>query len=367
MSFLAKKAPLWSLALAVLITAGVFASLMLAVPQLADGSQVLRDYSLAASPSSLGMNKGSTATTTITASSVNGFDLSIGMTASVPSAVSAFLLATLSSNAVTPTSFGKADTVLTVTALTGIPAGTYQITLTSSGGTRSHTLAISVTVGSQDFTLIANPSSMIALQGSANTTTVTVTSEGGYNGNVSLTVTAPMNIIGVAGGPSPVHLVASGLATSVVSVEPSSLTTLGPYIITVTGTAGELAHSVDITVTVKASTIITGTEALNLDSYSFLSSTNATMYIRNSGTVNVTLVSYFVVDSSGNQWADVSWSGPNIAPNQVGIANILIGTSCPSCTYNGATGAFTQFNAGYSYTITVVTSRNNQFRFTITK
>jgi uncharacterized membrane protein len=313
------------------------------------------------------MSQGSTSSTTITASSVNGFDLSIGMTASVPSTVSAFLLASLGSNAVTPISYGKADTVLTVTTLPGTPAGTYQITLTSSGGTRSHAITISVTVGPQDFTLVANPSSMIVVQGSFNDTTITVTSLGGFNGNVSLTVTAPMDIIGVAGAPSPVHLVAGGVATSAVSVEAISLTTPGPYTITVTGTAGGLTHSIGIVVTVKASTIVTGMEALSLDSYSFGSSTNASMYIRNTGTVNVTLVSYYVTDSSGDQWALVSWSGPNIAPNTVSITNILIGTSCPSCTYTGTAGAFTQFNSGYSYTIKVVTTRNNQFTFTIVR
>jgi hypothetical protein len=366
-SFLAKKAPLWSLVLAVLITAGAFTTLMLAVPQLADSSQALRDYSLAASPSSLSMSQGSTTTTMITASSVNGFDLSIGMTATVPSTMSPFLLATLSSNAVTPISYGKADTVLTVTALTGTPAGTYQITLTSSGGTRSHTLTIAVTVGPEDFTLLANPSPMIAVQGSFNTSTITVTSEGGFSGNVSLTVTAPLNIIGVAGGPSPVHLVAGGVATSTVTVEPSSLTTPGTYNITVTGTSGILTHTIDIIVTVKTSSIGTGTESMSLDSYSYGSNTNATLHLRNYGTVNTTLVSYYVKDASGDTWDLLSWNGPTIDPSQVGTVNILIGTSCPSCTYTGTAGAFTQFSPGYSYTITVITARNNQFTYTITR
>lgn len=337
---------------------------MLVVPQLADGSQILRDYSLAASPSSISMSQGMTSTSIITASSMMGFDLSIGMTVSVPSTVSTFLLATLSNNAVTPVSYGSANTILTVTALTGTPAGTYQITLTSSGGTRSHMVTIPVTVGPQDFTLVANPSSMIAVQGSFNTTTITVSSVGGFNGNVSLTTTVPLNIIGVAGGPSPVHLVAGGVATSVVSVEPSSLTTPGLYTVTVTGTGGLLTHSITIPVTVRASGIVTGRESLSLDSYTFQSGTNVSMYIRNTGTVNVTLTSYYVKDSSGNQWALLSWTGPNIAPNQVGIANILIGTSCPSCTLAG--NAFT-FQAGYSYTILVVTARNNQFSFTIVR
>ena len=310
------------------------------------------------------MTQGSTATSTIAASSVMGFDLSIGMTTSVPSKVSLFLLATLSNNAVTPPSFGKADTTLTVTALTGTPAGTYQITISSSGGTRSHTITIAVTVGPQDFTLVANPSSLTDVQGQYNTTTITVTSEGGFYGNVSLTATAPLNVIGVAGGPSPVHIIAGGSATSVVSVEASALTAPGSYTITVTGMSSGLTHSIDINVMVVA--VANPREALSLDSSS-VGVTNATLYIRNFGTVNVTLASYYVVDASGNQWSRTSWSGPNIAPNQVAVTTVFIGSACSSCVYVGTAGAFTQFNSGYSYSIKFVTSKNNQFTFVVTK
>jgi len=121
----------------------------------------------------------------------------------------------------------------------------------------------------------------------------------------------------------------------------------------------------------------TGQENLSLEACSpcsFTSGTNVTMSIRELGTVNVTLTSYFVKDSSGNQYSRISWAAPNappvIAPNQVKGIIILIGTgSSPpqcggSCTLTG--NAFT-FTSGYSYTITMVTSRNTQFSFTVTR
>src|SRR5713226_10640614 len=68
----------------------------------------------------------------------------------------------------------------------------------------------------------------------------------------------------------------------------------------------------------------TGQENLSLEACNpctFASPTNVTMNIRELGTVNVTLTSYFVKDSSGNQYSRISWSAPNapaiIAPNQV--------------------------------------------------
>src|SRR6266511_144532 len=41
---------------------------------------------------------------------------------------------------------------------------------------------------------------------------------------------------------------------------------------------------------------------LAADSYSFSSPTNVTIYIRNSGSGNVTLGAYYVTDSSSNTW-----------------------------------------------------------------
>ena len=104
--------------------------------------------------------------------------------------------------------------------------------------------------------------------------------------------------------------------------------------------------------------------------------TNATINIRNAGTLAVTLTQYYITDSSGNQWARLSWTpaagAPTIAPNAVTPTIFLIGNGsagqCPtgSCTYTGTTNGFNNFVTG-SYTVKVETSRNNPFSFTITK
>jgi len=308
------------------------------------------------------MNQGSTASIMVTVSSINGFDLSVGMTTSVSSNVASLLIAAFTTNVITPSSFGKAESVLTITSLTGTPSGSYQITIASSGGTRSHTTIVNVTVGPADFTMLASPSYITAVQGSFNTTTITLTSTGGFNGNVSLTATTPLDVIGIAGGPSPVHLIAGGAATSTVSIEPSALTSPGTYTITVAGTSGGITHIIDITVTVQAPPIVR--ESMSLDSYSFNSSTSATLFLRNTGTSNITLVPYYVKDTSGNQYSRTGWSVPSILPSIAAPTIFTIGASYSSCTLSGS--AFT-FQAGHSYTIIVVTSRNNQFTFTVVR
>jgi len=110
----------------------------------------------------------------------------------------------------------------------------------------------------------------------------------------------------------------------------------------------------------------TGKEALNLEQSGFTTNMNATLSIRNTGSAAITLASYYVKDSAGDQYARTAWAvGPTMNPNALGTALILINTTCGSgCTLTGT--AFT-FNQGNAYTILVITSRNNQFSFTVTR
>ena len=120
-------------------------------------------------------------------------------------------------------------------------------------------------------------------------------------------------------------------------------------------------------------------ESMSMESNSFISGTNMTLSLRNTGSVAISLVTYYVKDSSGNQYSRVNWAsdaGPKgaaanpptaaITPNALGIASIPIGTTCGAAYCSNSGSAFT-FTSGYSYTITVVTARSNQFTFTVTR
>ena len=113
----------------------------------------------------------------------------------------------------------------------------------------------------------------------------------------------------------------------------------------------------------------TGEGPLSPDSSAFSNPTNVTIYIRNSGSSNVTLAAYYVTDSSSNTWQLLNWAGPTIAPNKAVATNVLIGSGAcgSSCQYTGTANAFNTFASGYSYTVKVVTVKNNPFTFTVTK
>ncbi|HZY47581.1 MAG TPA: archaellin/type IV pilin N-terminal domain-containing protein [Candidatus Bathyarchaeia archaeon] len=118
----------------------------------------------------------------------------------------------------------------------------------------------------------------------------------------------------------------------------------------------------------------TGQGPLTADSSSFSAVSgnynNLTIYIRNAGTSSITLNAYYISDSTGNTWQYLSWGGPTIAPNTATPTNLYIGASCTSgtCTQSsGTSGSFNTFNSGYSYTVKVITTKNNPFTFTVTR
>ena len=81
-----------------------------------------------------------------------------------------------------------------------------------------------------------------------------------------------------------------------------------------------------------------GKDAVTMEFNGFNSNYNLTMNLRNQGTASVTLASYYVKDSSGNQWSRINWQtdsvpggvGYNhpaaIAPSGLGVVYITIGT-----------------------------------------
>jgi archaeal type IV pilus assembly protein PilA len=90
---------------------------------------------------------------------------------------------------------------------------------------------------------------------------------------------------------------------------------------------------------------------------------NVTVYLRNTGSTPITLTGYYVKDVSGNQYAKGNWTQTSITPTALGQPQILISSAC-GCPYTGT--QFT-FQVGYSYTISVLSSRGTQFSFSVVR
>jgi hypothetical protein len=96
-----------------------------------------------------------------------------------------------------------------------------------------------------------------------------------------------------------------------------------------------------------------GREDLNIITAAVNSPTNMTVQITNTESVAISLTSYNVRNPYGQSYAKNNWSGPIAPPSGVVTTNLLIDGN-----------AFT-FHSDTYYTITLITSRNNQFTFTI--
>ena len=100
------------------------------------------DFSLSASPSSLSIKRGSSKTSTITVTWLNGLSSAVNLNASCPSAG---VTCILSLSSVTSTS-GPATSTLTITVSSTTPPTIYTVTITGTTGSLTHTITITLKV-----------------------------------------------------------------------------------------------------------------------------------------------------------------------------------------------------------------------------
>ena len=105
---------------------------------------VTPDFSISASPSSLTIRAGSSGSSRITVTSLNGFGGTVSVAASAPSGWSA----SLSPSSLTVGSGGSASSTLMVTVPLGTKDGTYTVTVTATSGSLSHTATVTIKVSS---------------------------------------------------------------------------------------------------------------------------------------------------------------------------------------------------------------------------
>ena len=212
------------------------------------------DFTVGAAPSSLAITQGSNGTSTITVTSLNGFNAATTLSASgLPSGVTA----AFSTNPVTPPANGNAASTLTLTVSATATTGAATVTITGTSGSTTHTTTIALTVNAAatpNFTLAASPSSVAVTQGGTGTSTVTITSQNSFNSATTLSTAGLPTGVTAAFSTNPVTPPANGSATSTLTFTASASATVGTATVTVTGTSGSLVHSITIALTVNSST-----------------------------------------------------------------------------------------------------------------
>ncbi len=211
------------------------------------------DYAITTSTPALSIVPGSTQMMTVTATAVNGFNGAVmGSLSGLPPGVS-----------VSPASFalplGTAVPV-TVTAAAGLTAGNSVLTLLTSSSTATHTLPISVNVGSELHSIaLSTPASLsVAPGGSAIFDAITY-GVGGYQGPVNIQVSGLP--AGVTASPSnyTVNLSPVGIGSGEVKLTGASSLGNGTASFTVTATAGTQTQQNAVVLTTAPTNVVAAT------------------------------------------------------------------------------------------------------------
>jgi uncharacterized membrane protein len=199
------------------------------------------DFSISASPNTLSITQGSSATSTISTAVTSGSAQNVNLSASgLPTG------ATASFNPTAVTA-GNSSTMTIATAST-TPPGTYTVTVTGTGTTATHATTVTLTVAAapNDFSIGASPTSISVQQGSSGTSTISTTLVSGTAETINLAASGQP--AGTTATLNPTSVSTGGSATLTLAVGAS--TAPGSYTITVTGTGSAATHSTTVTLAV---------------------------------------------------------------------------------------------------------------------
>ena len=206
------------------------------------------DFSLNASPTSLTVILGSSSSSTINLSSLNGFTGSVILTASVSSLGPSVFFSPAN---VTLPSGGTGTSTMTVLATSSTTPGFYSLLLIGRTGTDAfRTVGVFVTVPKPDFSMSQQGSDIGVIEGSSGSENILLTSFGGFNGALDLSASIPAPGLSVSLNPTSVVLSSGWNATSTVTVTATPSTPPGSYLVTVTGASGTISHKLIISITV---------------------------------------------------------------------------------------------------------------------
>ena len=208
--------------------------------------RALSNFTISASPASLGVAQGTQGSSTITTAISGGFNNAISLSASgMPNGV------TVSFNPTSIPAPGSGSSAMTITVGSSTPTGTYPITVTGNGGGIQQTTTVTLTVTAPaNFTISASPASLSIAQGTQGNSTITSAISGGFNNAISLSASGMPSGTTVSFNPQTIP--APGSGSSAMTITVGSSTPTGTYPITVTGNGGGIQQTAIVTLTVTA-------------------------------------------------------------------------------------------------------------------
>src|SRR6266487_2202661 len=238
------------------------------------------DFTMSANPDSLTIPAGASGASTITLTSVNGFNGSVSLYAPSPLCPSPYCTTweiSPSSVSLTPPvsclaigcptysvnpmsvslrSSQNATAGFTIQTYPQTPLASYNVAVTGTSGNLSHNAPVTFTVVSSsppDFTISANPTNQTVPAGSTAKSQIILSSTNGFSGTISLTTSPPPLCVSCPGwsiNPSSVTPSPGGTAAPTLTFYTYTGSPASTWVVSVTGTSGSLSHSVSVTFTI---------------------------------------------------------------------------------------------------------------------
>jgi len=220
------------------------------------------DFGLSMNLNKLSVQQGASSTATVTINSLDRFNGTVTLSASVTAKIANTTVVTLGPPSVSISSGGSATATLTIQAFPSAPVYNFwTVILKGTSGSVTHTLLVTlaITMPPPDFSISANPTSLTLTPGSSQTATITIQSIYNFTGAVNLAVsvapadtTASLSPAEPAASlnPATVTVARNGLATSTLSVSASLLAIPGTYTVTINANSGTLSHQATVIVNV---------------------------------------------------------------------------------------------------------------------
>src|SRR2546428_702606 len=229
--------------------------MIFAVPSAAPAHMVIAanaaDFTMSAQPNSLTIPQGSSGSSIIILTTVNGFQGNVSLSPPVSCLAIGCPSYTINPTRVSLVANGSGEAVFTIYTYPQTPLNTYNVAVSGTSSSLSHSASVTFTVvppqGGPDFSISANPVNQTVVAGSSGKSLIILTSLNGFSGTVNL-YTSPSPLC-----PSPqcstwsidptsVNLSPDGSATATLSIFGG---TQGGYgNVTVYGNSGGLSHSV---------------------------------------------------------------------------------------------------------------------------
>jgi len=213
-------------------------------------------FAIAATPlSPTPLGQGSSATSTVTISALNGFTGDVSLSCTVVSEPTSATSPPTCQFAPSPVS-GAGTSTLTVSTTSTTTVGAYTINVVGTGPSTTQTASVSLNVTAPAFTISATTLSPATLnRGNQATSTVTIAPLNSFNGTVKLScaiTSAPSNPTSAPTCTFVQPTISGGSGTSALTVSTTGTTTVGTYVINVIGTASSTAETASVSLTVTA-------------------------------------------------------------------------------------------------------------------